>query len=108
MLLGVVFWLYCSYAPGAADALPKLTALSAWTGRWLPALAALALASFVLVQLLILRATVRLRTATAEGAKHNIHLNFMLELLWAVLPLVMTLLLAVLSYRTWVSLGASY
>jgi heme/copper-type cytochrome/quinol oxidase subunit 2 len=105
MLLGVVFWLFFSYVPGAADVLPKVTALSGLSSRWLQAFAVLALLVFALVQLVILQATVRLSKATVKGAEHNIHLNFVLELLWVVLPLMMTVALALLSYRTWASLS---
>jgi heme/copper-type cytochrome/quinol oxidase subunit 2 len=112
-LAGVLFWLFFSYMPFPLPATAGLSSLPGWSSQLLQPLAILSLLLFVGIQLWLLFATVRLRSAFdpqrsgAEGGQRGqtFQLNFVIELFWTILPLLMTLGMAYISYQTWLSLS---
>jgi len=97
-LLGVVvLWLVLSYAP---TPLPQIAVTSTTILAWVPALAAIVLAVFALIQLDLLRATVRMLKQPAGAAEREavqlFNLRLGREVLLTVTPLAGTLLLALL------------
>jgi hypothetical protein len=97
-LLGVVvLWLVLSYAPAP---LPQIAVTSATMVAWLPASAAVVLAVFALLQLDLLRATVRMLKHPAGDAEREavelFNLRLGREVLLTATPLAGTLLLALL------------
>ena len=97
-LLGVVIlWLVLSYAPVS---LPQIAVASATILAWFPALSMILLGVFALIQLDLVRATVQMLKrpagATEREAVEMFGLGTGREVLWTVLPLVGTVLLAML------------
>jgi hypothetical protein len=97
-LLGaVIFWLVLSYAPVS---LPQIAITSATILAWFPALAMILLGVFALIQLDLVRATVKMLKRPTGAAEREAVQMFGLrtgrEVLWTVLPLAGTLLLALL------------
>ena len=97
-LLGaVILWLVLSYAPVA---LPPLAFSAETVMAWFPALTLVVLAIFALIQVDLVRATVRMLRHPADAASSEAVQIFGLhtgrEVLWTALPLVGTLLLLLL------------
>lgn len=97
-LLGaVVLWLVLSYAPVS---LPQIAVTSSTILAWFPALSMILLGVFALIQLDLVRATVQMLKRPAGAAEREAVEMFGLrtgrEILWTVLPLVGTALLAML------------
>jgi heme/copper-type cytochrome/quinol oxidase subunit 2 len=106
-LLGVVSWLFFSYAPPSVVLLPPLTLQEQWPRWLLQLLGVVSLILFVGVQGVILFSTLRFsRVKPSNPDETSIKLSFPAELFWAALPLVLTLGLAALSLRTWGSLAS--
>lgn len=112
-LLGVLFWLFFSYAPSALPVTARFSGLPSLYGSVLQILAVLSLLLFVGVQLGLLYSTFRLRRAfvqplsAADGMQRGprFQLHFAVELFWTALPLLMTLGMAYISYQTWLRLA---
>src|SRR5690606_5791523 len=101
-------WLLFSYLPPTALSLPQLQANNFASGRLMQGLAFFCLFLFVLVQLLILWSTFRMRKATeASTGENSLQLGSVGELFWTALPLLLTIGLAVLSYPSWQQLAGS-
>jgi heme/copper-type cytochrome/quinol oxidase subunit 2 len=107
-LLPVILWIAMSYLPPAANPLPDLSA-------WLPAttpvlawLAAAGLALFLLIQVVVTRASARMFRSEHALARNEVNGEFAMrrsaEVFWTVLPLLMIAGLAVLSAPTWRSI----
>jgi TRAP-type C4-dicarboxylate transport system permease small subunit len=111
-LLAVVGWLGLSYLPRTTFPLPVLALPLGWSAG-LQIAAGIGFVLFVLIQLVIVRLTFNLRNQklysqdlpnqdlqnAAKG--ESIALNVAAELFWTMLPLVMTLGLALASYQSW-------
>ena len=109
----ILVWLYLSYTPDIASLLPVVTVLERGWGGMLQTFTGVGLGLFLLVQVLLVHSLVRIfqrqqqvetNNLVEREAQHNFRLNFMLELFWTLLPLVMTAGLAWAAYRTWLSL----
>lgn len=97
-LLGaVILWLVLSYAPFP---LPSLAFGTEVALAWFPALALILLGIFALIQVDLVRATVRMLQQPVDGALREVVQEFGLrtarEVLWTALPLVGTVFLAML------------
>lgn len=101
-LFGVLFWLLFSYLPPSFVALPQFELHSIWSGRLLQALAVVTLVIFLLIQVRILHATLRLREVAQRSPMANGRsLRWATEVFWTALPLVMTVGLVLLSIPAW-------
>lgn len=107
-LVSLAVWLIGSYT------LPKQGLPIDWgwsapqVGSLLQLAALVGFSLFVGLQLRLLWATFRMRAAfrpppTSSPSAAPFHLKFGAELFWTILPLLMTLGLAWLSYQTWLS-----
>jgi hypothetical protein len=98
ILLATLGWLVLSYLPGITAALPKLAFDSALAQAVLPWLAGITLLAFLAIQADLVRATVRWFSPVVEPTTAQETQEFNLqrgaEILWTVLPLLGTLLLA--------------
>lgn len=105
-LIAVGFWLLFSYLPPTVLSLPQLQANNFASARLLQVLAIFCLLLFLVVQLLILWSTFRMRKATeASTGENSLQLGSVGELFWTALPLLLTLGLAALSYQSWQQLA---
>jgi heme/copper-type cytochrome/quinol oxidase subunit 2 len=106
-LAAVGFWLFFSYWPSTPLVLPQLTRPAWLPGVAFQGLALFALVIFVVIQVMIIRSTVRLRnTAQVNAQESGVKFSFAAELLWTALPLLMTVGLAFITYQTWLSVAA--
>lgn len=106
-LLAIAGWLFLSYAPQTWGGLPELAFPVDQAGPFFRPLAVGFLLLFVLVQIVLLWATFRLRrTARANELAGGRRLRIGAELFWTALPLLMTIGLALLSYPTWLALAS--
>jgi hypothetical protein len=107
-LAGLAVWLIGSYA------LPPQGLRIDWgwfapqVGGWLQLAALVCFCLFVALQLWLLRATFGMRAVftpppISRPSASPLQLKFGAELFWTILPLLMTLGLAWLSYQTWIS-----
>jgi len=107
-LLAVVLWLFFSYVPGALIRLPVLGGLGNNSGSLFQALIVVCLGVFVFVQWLLIHSTLRIlrrwHGQQTGDAQSGFRINFVAELLWTVFPLLMTLGLALVGLRTWLTL----
>ncbi len=104
LLLGVfIAWLVLSYAPVS---LPTIAYGRA--GQWFAILLAGVLIVFLGIQCWLIAVSARLFRPNSDLDRTEIGAEFRLrrrsEVFWTAIPLVMTVLLAVWSYPTWVSL----
>lgn len=108
ILLGVVVWIVLSYLPASVVALPTIafpTALNPFFQRVL----VVTLTLFLVLQVLLVWTTVKniqTRQQGKESADNPLSLSLTREAFWTALPIVMTIVLALVSYQTWVSLAA--
>ena len=98
-----IAWLALSYAPVS---LPVISYGA--SGRWFGLLLVGGLAAFLGIQCWLIIASVRMFRPDGELQRAEARAEFRLsrrwEILWTVIPLAMTIALAVWSYPTWVSL----
>jgi hypothetical protein len=102
-----VIWIVFSHVASLRGLLPVVAYPAG--GRWMAAAALLSLGLFLAVQLRLLWATVtgvRRYMQAAPGDAPPLSLRFGLEVLWTVLPVVMTLGLAWAAYGLWTALAA--
>ncbi|MBE2241093.1 MAG: hypothetical protein IAE81_25125 [Caldilineaceae bacterium] len=98
ILLATLGWLVISYLPPAAAALPQM-AFDSPAAQWLlPWLAGLSLLVFLIIQLDLVRATLQWFRPSAAPAISQALVEFSLprgqELLWTLLPVLGTVILA--------------
>ena len=105
----VVLWLVLSYIPRHALSLPNLAVQGAAAGIVFQWILVVSLLIFVAIQVWLLRATVDFfRPGKRNGAAtpQAFGLTLSSELFWTAIPLIMTIGLALASYRTWLSLAS--
>lgn len=97
ILLATFGWLILSYLPGIAAALPQVAFTGAAAQSALPWLAGVTVLAFLVIQVDLVRATLRWFEPAAEPiivqATHEFNLRRRSETFWTVLPLLGTLLL---------------
>jgi len=99
ILLATLGWLVLSYLPGVTAALPVVAFDSQMAQSVLPWLAGITLLAFIVIQIDLVRATVRwfgpgVEPVTAQAVR-EFNLPRGAEIFWTVLPLVGTITLAV-------------
>ncbi|HRA67928.1 MAG TPA: hypothetical protein PL187_18000 [Caldilinea sp.] len=98
ILAATLGWLVMSYLPSAAAALPQMAFDGAAAPWLLPWLAGLSLLVFLVIQLDLVRATLRWYRPSATPAISQALVEFSLprgqELFWTVLPVLGTVILA--------------
>jgi heme/copper-type cytochrome/quinol oxidase subunit 2 len=105
-LSAVVIWLVLSYARPTWAPLATIAYPALWAALGL-VLSLLALALFLVVQSIILWSTSRIKPEPiGEPPAGGRRMRVTTELFWTILPLLMTLGLACISYPTWRSLLA--
>lgn len=99
ILLATLSWLVLSYLPTVTSSLPKVTFDGQFSQSVLPWLVAVTLAAFIVIQIDLVRATLRWFRPTAEPTTVQAMQEFNLlrgaEIFWTVLPLVGTCMLAI-------------
>jgi len=109
ILLGIIAWIALSYIPTSVVTLPTIAFPTAFNPFFQAVLAG-ALVLFTVLQLWLVWATVRNIQAGRQrdgSAAKGFNLSLTREAFWTALPIVMTIVLALASYQTWVSLAAS-
>lgn len=109
ILISTALWLVLSYLPGVRSLLPQFSWQALGAGRTFSWLALFSLVAFVAIQLWLLWHTLHLLRGQRSGSRGDVQgfpIRLDMELLWTALPLVLTLGLAVASYRLWSSLAA--
>ena len=105
----VVLWLVLSYIPRHALSLPNLAVQGAAAGIVFQWILVVSLLIFVAIQVWLLRATVdffRPNKRSGPSTPQTFGLTLSSELFWTAIPLIMTIGLALASYRTWLSLAS--
>lgn len=104
--LAVAGWLFFSYVPSALYFLPSISFPDLWSGRLSQSMAVVTLVTFLAVQGVIVYSTLRLSHRGRSAAQNEgMKLSLVAEFFWTILPLVMTLGLAVIGYGAWVNLA---
>lgn len=104
ILIICILWLVVSYLPGVKALLPTLTLAAG--GGWLAWLGVAALIAFIAIQLWLVITTVA--SVRAYRAKNNgtaFRLRTGVEFFWTALPIMMTIVLAWVSYGLWINLS---
>ncbi len=116
VLLAVGIWIGLSYLSPTFIVLPTVAFPTTWLNAIFPWLLALSAVIFVLIQLELLRSTVDLFRPKTDGSRPaaqeasvdvqptataEFGLNLATEFFWTAIPLVVTLVLALLIYQLW-------
>jgi len=108
ILLGVIMWIVLSYLPASVVTLPTFSFPIAFNPLF-QILLAVGLALFLVLQGWLVWTTVKtIRTGQdrTDTPANELNLSLTREAFWTALPIVMTIVLALVSYQTWVSLAS--
>lgn len=106
-LLLLIGWLVLSYGAWLPDRL-YITAPLTQVGDWFQQATIIILLLFISIQLWLLRSTFRMvyrQQINAQSVPTPFSLNLFGELFWTVLPLLLTVGLAVAGYKLWTSIS---
>ncbi len=109
ILLGVIAWIVLSYLPASIVTLPTIAFPTA-LNPFFQVVLIVTLALFLGLQVALVWTTVKniqRRQQGPESADSPLSLSLTREAFWTALPIVMTIVLALASYQTWVSLTSS-
>lgn len=100
----MILWIVLTYVPDSL--LPLPTIRFSGSGGLLAGLTAACLVVFVAIQIYLVRSTVRGVDPNHQlpNTRSPFRLSRNVELVWTILPLVMTLVLAWASYGLWINL----
>ncbi len=101
----LLFWLIFSYVPASSFALPTISYGNEQVVRLFGVLLAVGLIGFVAIQGWLVNASARMFRSEGELQREEIRGEFAMrrgsEVLWTLIPLLMTVVLAALCYPTW-------
>lgn len=109
VLLGVILWIVLSYVPASLVSLPEVSIQAVAANALFRRITVIGLIVFVALQVWLLISTMHIfrsgdeRKEVAEG---EFHLRRPAEFFWTVVPLIMTLALALATLPTWMSLNS--
>ena len=109
ILLGVIAWIVLSYLPSSVMMLPKISFPTAFNPLFQATLVG-ALALFLVFQVWLVWTTVKNIQAgqqRTDSVTNKLNLSLAREAFWTAMPIVMTIVLALMSYQTWASLASS-
>ena len=110
ILFVIVLWLVLSYMPPSAVVLPKFQFTDPWIDRLFSIMAVGGLIAFVLIQVWLVWSTVRVTRISSQpkelAQSGGLKLGIMRELFWSVLPLAMTVAVAIAGYWVWLNIAS--